>query len=128
MDNLTRNLDNLKRNINLLSFKLSAKNKMEIIITVEILLGDLEEILASQYKFTACRLSANLADVCTVNYVEKFDKKQLKCFCDSIRFLSDKKGIINKENANNIRMNLLKYDITWLPITDKAQKEKSNVI
>jgi hypothetical protein len=121
MDNLTRNLNKLKSNIDLLSPKLSAKDKLEIITIVEILLGELEEILASQYKFTASRLVANLQDVCTVNYVEKLNNKQLKCFCDSVAFLGTNKGIINKENANSIRMKLLENNITWLPVTDKAK-------
>ncbi len=93
------------------------------IMEIEALLGRLEEkARVTNHKYEA-RLAASLRDICRVHEPSKITKEQLKIFSASVRALIDGWSKLTREKVSWIRTRLLDVGLTWLPVTEKAERE-----
>ncbi len=82
------------------------------------------EIFAEYANFKQeARLSATILDVCEVHEISELSSEQKECIIKSVRVLMIKWGRLNRFESNEIRSKILEAGLTWLPVTDNAQKE-----
>ncbi len=93
------------------------------IMEIEALLGRLEEkARVTNHKYEA-RLAASLRDICRVHEPSEITKELLKIFSASVRALIDGWSKLTREKVSWIRTKLLDVGLTWLPVTEKAERE-----
>ena len=93
------------------------------IMEIEALLGRLEDKgRVTNHKYEA-RLAASLRDICRVHEPSEITEEQLKIFSASVRALIDGWSKLTREKVSWIRTRLLNVGLTWLPVTEKAERE-----
>lgn len=92
------------------------------IMEIETLLGKIErKARATNLEYEA-RLAASLRDICRIHEPAELSDEQIKCFTGSLQALTEGWGGLNREKVKWIRGRLLEVGLTWLPVTEKAQK------
>lgn len=93
------------------------------IVELESALGKLEEIAREgQFKYEA-RLAGSLRDICRIHDPMDLSETQIKSLVASVQVLIKEWGQLNREKANWTCSKLLEVGLTWLPVTEKAQKD-----
>ena len=92
------------------------------IMEIETLLGKLERKARATNREYEARLAASLRDICRIHEPSELSDKQIKCFTGSLQALIEGWGALNREKLKWIRGRLLEVGLTWLPVTEKAQK------
>lgn len=93
------------------------------IVELEAALGKLEEIAREgQLKYEA-RLAGSLRDICRIHDPMHLSETQIKSLVASVQVLIKEWGQLNREKANWTCSKLLEVGLTWLPVTEKAQKD-----
>ena len=92
------------------------------IMEIETLLGKIERKARATNREYEARLTASLRDICRVHEPSELSDEQVKCFTGSLQALIEGWGALNREKVKWIRGRLLEVGLTWLPVTEKAQK------
>lgn len=92
------------------------------IMEIETLLGKIERKARAINREYEARLAASLRDICRIHEPSELSDKQIKCFTGSLQALTEGWGELNREKVKWIRGRLLEVGLTWLPVTEKAQK------
>jgi len=92
------------------------------IMEIETLLGKVEKKARATNREYEARLAASLRDICRIHEPSELSDEQIKCFTGSIQALIEGWGALNREKVKWIRGRLLEVGLTWLPVTEKAQK------
>ena len=101
------------------------ENKEQIlyhIMEIETILEKIESKARATNREYEERLSASLRDICKIHEPSELSKPQIKCFTASLQALIEGWGQLNREKVKWIRGRLLEIGLTWLPVTEKAQK------
>lgn len=69
------------------------------------------------------RLAASLRNICNLYEPDEFSDEQIKRFIASMHALIEGWGQLNREKVKWIRSRLLEVGLTWLPVTEKAQRD-----
>lgn len=92
------------------------------IMEIETLLGKIERKARATNREYEARLAASLRDICRIHEPSELSNEQIKCFIGSLQALTEGWGELNREKVKWIRGRLLEVGLTWLPVTEKAQK------
>jgi len=92
------------------------------IMEIETLLGKTERKARATNREYEARLAASLRDICRIHEPSELSNEQIKCFTGSLQALTEGWGELNREKVKWIRGRLLEAGLTWLPVTEKAQK------
>lgn len=92
------------------------------IMEIEALLGKIEGKARVTNREYEARLAASLRDICRIHEPAELSDEQIKCFTGSLQALAEGWGELNREKVKWIRGRLLEVGLTWLPVTEKAQK------
>jgi len=92
------------------------------IMEIETLLGKVERKARATEREYEARLAASLRDICRIHEPSELSDEQIKCFTGSLQALTEGWGGLNREKVKWIRGRLLEVGLTWLPVTEKAQK------
>ncbi len=92
------------------------------IMEIETILEKIESKARATNREYEARLSASLRDICKIHEPSELSKPQIKCFTASLQALIEGWGQLNREKVKWIRGRLLEIGLTWLPVTEKAQK------
>ncbi|MBC8179757.1 hypothetical protein H8E88_01420 [candidate division KSB1 bacterium] len=92
------------------------------IMEIETLLGKIERKARATNREYEARLAASLRDICRIHEPSELSNEQIKCFIGSLKALTEGWGELNREKVKWIRGRLLEVGLTWLPVTEKAQK------
>ena len=92
------------------------------IMEIETLLGKTERKARATNREYEARLAASLRDICRIHEPSELSNEQIKCFTGSLQALTEGWGELNREKVKWIRGRLLEVGLTWLPVTEKAQK------
>lgn len=92
------------------------------IMEIETLLGKIERKARATNLEYETRLAASLRDICRIHEPAGLSDEQIKCFTGSLQALTEGWGELNREKVKWIRGRLLEVGLTWLPVTEKAQK------
>ncbi len=93
------------------------------LIGLEPMLEFLEMVSRNGNLIYESRLAASLRDILRVHYIDELNYKQMRLFVSAISKLFGEWGTFTREKNNEIRTKLLEADLTWLPVTEKAEKE-----
>jgi len=92
------------------------------IMEIETLLGKSERKARATNREYEARLAASLRDICRIHEPSDLSDEQITCFTGSLQALTEGWGELNREKVKWIRGRLLEVGLTWLPVTEKAQK------
>lgn len=92
------------------------------IMEIETILEKIESKARATNREYEARLSASLRDICRIHEPSELSNEQIKCFVGSLHALTEGWGELNAEKVKWIRGRLLEVGLTWLPVTEKAQK------
>lgn len=92
------------------------------IMEIETLLGKVENEARVTDREYEARLAASLRDICRIHEPADLTNKQIECIAGSLQALVEGWGALNREKVKWIRRRLLEVGLTWLPVTQKAQK------
>ena len=92
------------------------------VMEIETLLGRVERKARATNREYEARLAASLRDICRIHEPGELSDEQIKCFTASLRALTEGWDALNREKVKWIRARLLEVGLTWLPVTEKAQK------
>ncbi|MBN1818411.1 MAG: hypothetical protein JW828_13705 [Sedimentisphaerales bacterium] len=81
-----------------------------------------EEAYATNRKYEG-RLAGSLRDICRIHEPNKITKMQIQRFAACVRALLDGWGKLDRDKVQYIRSRLLDVDLTWLPVTEKAEMD-----
>lgn len=96
--------------------------KLYHFMELESLLGKVErKARLTNLKYEA-RLAATLRDICKIHEPSELLDEQIKCLTGSIHALIEGWGELNREKVKWVRSRILEVGLTWLPVTEKAQK------
>jgi len=94
---------------------------------LENFLGQLETKARSEDLEYESRLAASLRDICKIYYPSQISYEQIKYFVESTSTLMKEWGSIDRNRLKDIRRGLLDVELNWLPVTDKAVKDISEI-
>jgi len=111
---------------NLKSLEIASGDKSQIlyyVMEIEALLGKLEEKGgATNHKYES-RLAATLRDICRIHEPVDLSGKQIECFSGAVKSLINGWGKLDRKKTNWVYERLLEMGLTWLPVTEKAEKD-----
>ena len=118
---MLKNFENL---INKFScYKNNKKQLNKYVWVVEGVLSELEDKAAEEGLEQTSRILASLGDVLTVNNINDLSPEQIELLCSHMLFVLNKWENVTREIHLDICKDLLKHGLTWLPVTDHAQKD-----
>jgi len=92
------------------------------VMEIESLLGKVERKARATNREYGARLASSLRDICKIHEPSELSDEQIKCFAASLQALIEGWGALNRDKVKWIRGRLLEVGLTWLPVTEKAQK------